>query len=281
MRRPQAARDTPRHSPPIAPRRHRGIADNPSSLPISTGRSARSPSCLTAMDEVISQLGINARKQLRAGKFDVQSGPFEGEPDAALLTAVLALARASSSCEPVQAAIGNHAQIAVSDLVVSEAHQRLTPALAACPNRDCMVGFQAAIESIDQQEPGYHCECRNIDNLRGPNRPDRRSGRHDPPLLLPVCQQVRPVLADRIRRPRSHVVAERAPTNLGNNRFQLVVQAWIFHARGRRPQVVLTLARPRIGLRSAPRTPIASRPKIRSRNRITRRELTSGTRIRR
>ncbi len=38
--------------------------------------------CLTAMDEVISQLGINARKQLRAGKFDVQSGPFEGEPDA-------------------------------------------------------------------------------------------------------------------------------------------------------------------------------------------------------
>ncbi|OCC18490.1 MULTISPECIES: hypothetical protein [Rhodococcus] len=74
--------------------------------------------CLTAMDEVISQLGINARKQLRAGKFDVQSGPFEGEPDAALLTAVLALARASSSCEPVQAAIGN-AQIAVSDLVVS------------------------------------------------------------------------------------------------------------------------------------------------------------------
>jgi hypothetical protein len=74
--------------------------------------------CLAAMDEVISQLGTNARKQLRSGKFDVESGPFEGEPDAALLTAILALARASSSCEPVQTAIGN-AQIAVSDLVAT------------------------------------------------------------------------------------------------------------------------------------------------------------------
>jgi hypothetical protein len=74
--------------------------------------------CLTAMDEVISQLGINARKQLRAGKFDVENGPFEGQPDTALLTAILALARASSSCEPVQTAIGN-AQIAVCDLVVA------------------------------------------------------------------------------------------------------------------------------------------------------------------
>jgi len=155
----------------------------------------------------------------------------------------------------------------------------LTPALAACPNRDCMVGFQAAIESIDQQEPGYHCECRNIDNLRGPNRPDRRSGRHDPPLLLPVCQQVRPVLADRIRRPRSHVMAERTPTNLGNNRFQLVVQPGSFTpvegdrggTHSRRPRIAFVQPQGRRSRRD--RNPQS--------HRITRRELTSGTRIRR
>lgn len=72
--------------------------------------------CVTAVNELIERLGTNARRQLRTGTSAAETGPYADAPDTALLSAVLALAKASSDCQPVHAAVAD-AQIAVSDLV--------------------------------------------------------------------------------------------------------------------------------------------------------------------
>ncbi|MDJ0396467.1 hypothetical protein QMK17_24495 [Rhodococcus sp. G-MC3] len=78
--------------------------------------------CLTATNEFIEHVGVNASGQLTSGTSVVESGPFTGAPDTALLSAVLALATASSHCSPVIDAVTD-AQIAVADLAATPVHR--------------------------------------------------------------------------------------------------------------------------------------------------------------
>ena len=236
--------------------------------------------CLTAMDEVIFTTWNQCPKAVASWKVRRPRADRSKEsPTPPYSPQFLALARASSSCEPVQAAIGN-AQIAVSDLVVSRPTSAWTPALAACPNRRLYGWFS--------RQPSRASTSRNrvITVSAGTSTiyEDRTVRIDDQGVTIrhyyfPFVRQVRPVLADRIRRPRSHVVAERAPTNLGNNRFQLVVQPGSFTpvegdrggTHSRRPRIAFVQPQGRRSRRD--RNPQS--------HRITRRELTSGTRIRR
>ncbi|WP_249305113.1 hypothetical protein [Rhodococcus sp. 14-2483-1-1] len=71
--------------------------------------------CTSAANDVIEKIGIDAADQLSGGSAADKSGATTTTRDTALVSAILALATASTRCQPVTAAVTD-AQIAVTDL---------------------------------------------------------------------------------------------------------------------------------------------------------------------